>query len=686
MHDHAKSSASSGAESPFLESHELQRLAVPPLGQPGGGRTEAMAREILRLRQVVERAQHKQERAQAILNKIAELTSEDGGRDLVERVRHLVTNQKLLGQVRMGDLVRLSGDNRVAKLVPADGIGPFKEPFRASTSQVMQDDVAAILRALGLGDHARSKSCHEIVRSEILPFIEKMRAAQMGSKTVGDVFNQTDVTKSHEVLDKAGVPRAGCYDLVERVRYLVGTIDEIHGFLDAAGSIRDGMTLFGRVKALCDRQREYDEALSVVDGAMSVLPTRLDRIKRLVKMACDDRRHSQDALAANKSVDEKLVIVQQQAQREEEANIALDKAGAPHQDERGSLTAAQRVEWLARDRDRRGMLADSERVWIDRVRAAEIKEMNLRHGIDDAHKLLDSVGIARSEPHPAHGTVTLGLAARICELAARCQRNHGGPVKVDPSLFGESHPETLIPLPLMRPKYNRESVARRIESIASGLSYNDSTQEGTAKHWIYELASRVRSGSVTCPVDAATKPLHQRIEELTREGKAANELRQAIGLMSTAKPDMVMHPADPIWMAREVVEMVQGAHALLSAYGIVTGKSLAERISILADRSWCRDNERDRLLQNLVACGQLAESRTLEDPSTWPGLQGDVRPATKAVHKLLADYLEREDVVAELVKRNRALNMRAFAAMGSRREHEGRGDLVEVAIEKLAGR
>lgn len=64
-----------------------------------------------------------------------------------------------------------------------------------------------------------------------------------------------------------------------------------------------------------------------------------------------------------------------------------------------------------------------------------------------------------------------------------------------------------------RPPYCRESVACRIESIARGLSYNDSPQEGTAKHWLYELAGRVRRGSVTCPVHAATKPLHQHIDE-----------------------------------------------------------------------------------------------------------------------------------------------------------------------------
>lgn len=39
---------------------------------------------------------------------------------------------------------------------------------------VIQDDVGAILRALGLGDHARSKSCHQVVHDEILPAIREL--------------------------------------------------------------------------------------------------------------------------------------------------------------------------------------------------------------------------------------------------------------------------------------------------------------------------------------------------------------------------------------------------------------------------------------------------------------------------------------------------------------------------------
>ena len=38
------------------------------------------------------------------------------------------------------------------------------------------DDVAAILRALGLGDHARPISAHEVVHTEIIPAIQTTQA------------------------------------------------------------------------------------------------------------------------------------------------------------------------------------------------------------------------------------------------------------------------------------------------------------------------------------------------------------------------------------------------------------------------------------------------------------------------------------------------------------------------------
>ena len=37
---------------------------------------------------------------------------------------------------------------------------------------LIQEDIAAMLRILGLGDHARNKTPHEVVRDEILPILE----------------------------------------------------------------------------------------------------------------------------------------------------------------------------------------------------------------------------------------------------------------------------------------------------------------------------------------------------------------------------------------------------------------------------------------------------------------------------------------------------------------------------------
>ena len=43
-----------------------------------------------------------------------------------------------------------------------------------SAADVMQDDIAEILRTLGLGDHARPLSPHEVVQQEILPMLREM--------------------------------------------------------------------------------------------------------------------------------------------------------------------------------------------------------------------------------------------------------------------------------------------------------------------------------------------------------------------------------------------------------------------------------------------------------------------------------------------------------------------------------
>jgi hypothetical protein len=46
----------------------------------------------------------------------------------------------------------------------------------ANNESLMRDDIAEILTALGPGDHARPRSCHEVVQLEILPAIERLEA------------------------------------------------------------------------------------------------------------------------------------------------------------------------------------------------------------------------------------------------------------------------------------------------------------------------------------------------------------------------------------------------------------------------------------------------------------------------------------------------------------------------------
>lgn len=46
----------------------------------------------------------------------------------------------------------------------------------SSSFVVMQDDIAELLRALGLSDHARDASPHEVMTNEIIPAVKRARA------------------------------------------------------------------------------------------------------------------------------------------------------------------------------------------------------------------------------------------------------------------------------------------------------------------------------------------------------------------------------------------------------------------------------------------------------------------------------------------------------------------------------
>ena len=53
-----------------------------------------------------------------------------------------------------------------------------------SNEELIQDDVLLILRALGLGDHARPYSCHKVIIDEVLPAIEKIRIQKLEGQQV----------------------------------------------------------------------------------------------------------------------------------------------------------------------------------------------------------------------------------------------------------------------------------------------------------------------------------------------------------------------------------------------------------------------------------------------------------------------------------------------------------------------
>jgi hypothetical protein len=53
-------------------------------------------------------------------------------------------------------------------------------------SEQMSDDLAAILRALGVGDHARPYSPHEVVHRDVLPAIELLNAAHATAMQIAE--------------------------------------------------------------------------------------------------------------------------------------------------------------------------------------------------------------------------------------------------------------------------------------------------------------------------------------------------------------------------------------------------------------------------------------------------------------------------------------------------------------------
>lgn len=127
--------------------------------------------------------------------------------------RHAVANQ--VEQIARGLTYNETAEEGCAKhwlfeVASRIRSGATTDP-EAKSRQVQRDDVAAILRALGLGDHARTASCHEIVQGEILPEIARLAAAGEKNARAADergaalVGKQVVIDCASSALDALGV-------------------------------------------------------------------------------------------------------------------------------------------------------------------------------------------------------------------------------------------------------------------------------------------------------------------------------------------------------------------------------------------------------------------------------------------------------------------------------------------------
>lgn len=216
---------------------------------------------------------------------------------------------------------------------------------------------------------------------------------------------------------------------------------------------------------------------------------------------------------------------------------ALDAAGAPHHDERGTLSTAQRVAWLAARRR-----ADVDRFHeANRSLATALDEARARLAATEKHvgdmlelakkPLHDDLAAARKELerericHAACGTIAHARAPQ--EIHADYQSDavkacNGMAASLQAAVGERDQVMRETGQSVKRTGYDRERLADQVRGIAAGLTYNDSQPEGAAKALLYELSSHIRSGSTRHPVSEATKPLQQRIEQLDTELKAAN--------------------------------------------------------------------------------------------------------------------------------------------------------------------
>lgn len=114
---------------------------------------------------------------------IATVEEIEGAKLVISRFNELISKMGFEIQLMSSWCVVL--ETRKAELERSLGAG--------GDHDVIQEDVRQLLVALGLGDHARPASCHQVVQEEIIPAIYKMRddALEEAAKAIED----TDVEK-----------------------------------------------------------------------------------------------------------------------------------------------------------------------------------------------------------------------------------------------------------------------------------------------------------------------------------------------------------------------------------------------------------------------------------------------------------------------------------------------------------
>lgn len=159
-----------------------------PAAAPGGGET----RETDLMERAADALLEYDDALCGIAGQIARkerLTREDGW-DLVEQLREKHGVRALNDELRHPRPAAVSApageatvDRAKAAQCPACGAACFVDvggalcDYRTALFHAcaIQEDVAAILRALGLSDHARPVSAHAVVHDEILPAIAALR-------------------------------------------------------------------------------------------------------------------------------------------------------------------------------------------------------------------------------------------------------------------------------------------------------------------------------------------------------------------------------------------------------------------------------------------------------------------------------------------------------------------------------